>query len=321
MQTFLLTGCAGFIGSHTTEMLINKGHKVIGIDNFDDFYPREIKEKNISGFINHPDFQLIENDITEKDTFNNIPEKIDFVIHFAAKAGVRPSIENPGAYVKTNIEGTQNILEWMKQKSIKKMLFASSSSVYGNNKKHPFSEYDNVDSPISPYAFTKRSCEMLTNLWHQLYGIDVINLRFFTVYGPRQRPDLAIRKFASLIMEDKAVSLFGEGDSARDYTYIDDILSGIYNAIDYLNNNNSVYEIINLGNSSPIKLIEFVRLLYQYMEKEENLVYMPMQIGDVNYTYADIKKASDLLNFNPQTKFSEGLKEFIKWLKENKQSH
>ncbi len=321
MQTFLLTGCAGFIGSHTAEMLINKGHRVIGIDNFDDFYPREIKEKNISGFINHPDLQLIENDITEKDTFNNIAEKIDFVIHFAAKAGVRPSIENPGAYVKTNIEGTQNILEWMKQKSIKKMLFASSSSVYGNNKKHPFSEDDNVDSPISPYAFTKRSCEMLTNLWHQLYGIDVINLRFFTVYGPRQRPDLAIRKFASLIMENKAVSLFGEGDSARDYTYIDDILSGIYKAIDYLNNNNSVYEIINLGNSSPIKLIEFVRLLYQYMEKEENLVYMPMQIGDVNYTYADIKKASDLLNFNPKTKFSEGLKEFIKWLKENKQSH
>ncbi|MFW5793516.1 MAG: GDP-mannose 4,6-dehydratase [Bacteroidota bacterium] len=318
MQNVLLTGCAGFIGSHTAEMLLKSGNKVFGLDNFDNFYSRDLKERNISNFKNNPDFYLFEADITDRNTFALLPENIDFVIHFAAKAGVRPSIENPKSYINTNIIGTQNILSWMTDKNIKKMLFASSSSVYGNNKKVPFSENDNTDFPISPYAFTKKSCEQLNYMWHELYNIDIVNLRFFTVYGPRQRPDLAIRKFAGLISDNKPITMFGDGNSGRDYTYIYDILSGIEKSIRFLNNNNNVYEIINLGNSNPVKLTELTDLLYSILGKEKNIIYKPKQSGDVNFTYADISKAEKLLDFKPQTSLKDGLNKFIKWLKDNR---
>jgi UDP-glucuronate 4-epimerase len=318
LSKFLLTGCAGFIGSHVAELLLTQGHSIIGIDNFDSFYPRELKEKNISSFINNPNFTLIESDITDKKTYSLLPTDFDFVIHLAAKAGVRPSIEDPESYVKTNILGTQNILNWMVEMKIKKLIFASSSSVYGNNEKLPFSEDDDVNSPVSPYAYTKISCEMLNLLWHQLYNLDIINLRFFTVYGPRQRPDLAIRKFANAIMENETIALYGDGSSARDYTYIEDIINGIDGAIKYLQKNEKVFETINLGNSSPVKLIELTELLQKQIGKPGKIVFKPMQAGDVNNTYADITKAQKLLNFKPKTPIAEGLKTFVNWLDNNR---
>ncbi len=317
MNHFLITGCAGFIGSHTTELLLSKGHKITGIDNFDPFYSRKIKERNISSFVDHKKFSLLELDITDKSSYKHIPKEIDCIIHLAAKAGVRPSIEDPRSYVKTNITGTQNILEWASENNVKKMIFASSSSVYGNNNKLPFSEEDDVNNPISPYAFTKRSCELLNYLWHKLYDIDIINLRFFTVYGPKQRPDLAIRKFAELIKEDKPIQIFGDGKSARDYTYIDDILQGIFASIEYIRKNKSVFEIINLGNSNPVQLQELTDLLYKLSAKPKNVIQSEMQLGDVDYTYADISKAKRLLNFEPKTSFKDGLGKFLQWLESN----
>ncbi|MBS4059364.1 MAG: GDP-mannose 4,6-dehydratase [Bacteroidetes bacterium] len=317
MNHFIITGFAGFIGSHTTELLLSKGHKITGIDNFDPFYSREIKEKNISSFVNHKNFSLLELDITDKSIYKHFPQGIDCIIHLAAKAGVRPSIEDPRSYVKTNITGTQNILEWASENNVKKMIFASSSSVYGNNEKLPFSEDDDVNNPISPYAFTKRSCELLNYLWHKLHGIDIINLRFFTVYGPKQRPDLAIRKFAELIKVGKPIQIFGDGKSARDYTYIDDILQGILASIEYIRMNNGVFEIINLGNSNPVQLQELIDLIYKLSGKPKNVVQSEMQPGDVDYTCADIRKAQRLLNFEPKTNFQEGLGKFLQWLDKN----
>jgi UDP-glucuronate 4-epimerase len=311
MNKILVTGCAGFIGSHTTEALLERGHQVVGIDNFDPFYSREIKEKNLSGFIDHPGFTFSETDITQPHALDLLPADIDRVIHLAAKAGVRPSIEDPQGYIKTNISGTQNILDWMVKRNIKKMVFASSSSVYGNNRKLPFSESDNVDFPISPYAFTKKACELMNFTWHNLYQLDIINLRFFTVFGPRQRPDLAIRKFADLIQHNEPINLYGDGTTGRDYTFIDDIVKGVVASLDYINNHEKVYEIINLGNSTPLLLNELADTLFTLMKKEKNIVYLPMQPGDVQYTYADISKARELLGYQPDTPVREGLRKFL----------
>ena len=318
MQTVLVTGCAGFIGSHVTEALLAKGLKVVGIDNFDPFYPRAVKEKNLSHCINHPHFSFFETDCSDKDGLIRLPGNIDLVIHLAAKAGVRPSIDDPQGYIKANIIGTQNILQWMVLHGVKKLVFASSSSVYGNNPKLPFSEADNVDNPISPYAFTKKANELMNFTWHDLHGIDVVNLRFFTVYGPRQRPDLAIHKFASLIGQNQPITLFGDGSMGRDYTFISDIVAGIMAAIGYVMANQKVYEIINLGNSSPVTLHELSYTLFRLMGKQQNILYKPVQPGDVAFTYADTTKAAKLLGFRPNTHLVEGLQRFLEW---REQSH
>jgi len=313
MKHILVTGAAGFIGSHLSEALLANGYEVSGIDNFDPFYDRAIKEQNLEALKKSNRFHFVEADIFDKGSFDLIPEKVDAVIHLAAKAGVRPSIEDPMGYINANIVGTSNILNWMQSKGIKKLVFASSSSVYGNNKKIPFAESDNVDNPISPYAFTKKSGELMNFSFHHLCQMDIVNLRFFTVYGPRQRPDLAIHKFIKLIDADKAIPVFGKGDTYRDYTFITDIVKGIMASLDYVNSNENVYEIFNIGNNQPVSLMELITTLYRLMGKEPRLEYLPMQAGDVDRTYASIEKAGKLLGYSPSTTIEEGLKKFIDW--------
>lgn len=313
-HTILVTGAAGFIGSHVCELLLSKGHTVIGVDNFDPFYPRAIKEDNLSGFISHPQFSFYELDICSG--LNAVEEKnISAIIHLAAKAGVRPSIDDPAGYVHANITGTQKVQEFMQLKKISKLVFASSSSVYGNNKKIPFSEEDNVDNPISPYAFTKKAGELMNYTFHHLYGADVINLRFFTVYGPRQRPDLAIHKFVHKIANGQPLTLFGNGETARDYTYVEDTVDGIYKALLFCMNNTGVYTTANLGNNNPVTLKELVNAVYRVMGKEQNIIFEPMQPGDVDITFADISKATALLQYNPATGIEAGLQKFAQWYK------
>jgi UDP-glucuronate 4-epimerase len=319
MATILLTGAAGFIGSHLSEALINMGHQVIGVDNFDSFYPQRVKLNNLAYSQTTSKFKFYQVDLRYMDQLRTITEPVDAVIHLAAKAGVLPSLKDPQEYINSNIIGTQHVLLFMQERGIKKYVFASSSSVYGNNKKIPFSETDNVDRPISPYAFTKKSNELMNFTFHKLYNIDTINLRFFTVYGPRQRPDLAIHKFIKMIKEDKPVTIYGDGSTARDYTFVADTVKGVVAALEYVFANTGVYEIVNLGNNSPVKLIDLVNTIYKVLDKEPNLVYLPMQPGDVDITYADISKAQKLLGYFPDTSLEIGIRSFTEWYDEQAQ--
>ena len=336
-MTYLITGGSGFIGSHLIERLLKNGHSVINIDNFDDFYDYKIKIKNtLESVGKNTDFQFTDKetdiknlitysksddytlyfiDIRDKKGLQNIfsTHQIDFVIHLAALAGVRPSIERPLEYEEVNVRGTMNLWELCKDFNIKKFICASSSSVYGNNEKIPFSETDSVDHPISPYAATKRSGEILGHVYHSLYQIDIIQLRFFTVYGPRQRPDLAIHKFTQLISENREIPFYGDGNTARDYTYIDDIIVGILKSILYLENHLKVYEIINLGESEVIKLSEMLSEIEKNFNKIAQKKLLPMQPGDVQKTNADIFKAKNLIGYKPATDFQNGIKKFVEW--------
>tara|TARA_R110001583_G_scaffold190000_1_gene353855 strand:- start:5334 stop:6275 length:942 start_codon:yes stop_codon:yes gene_type:complete len=309
----MVTGCAGFIGSHVSEKLLSEGYKVVGIDNFDPFYPRKVKEKNMMNFLHHPHFTFYEIDLRDASALNQIEKNVEIIIHLAGKAGVRPSIEDPQSYIENNIIASNNILEYMRSKHIKKMAFASSSSIYGNAKKVPFQEKDKFDNPISPYAFSKKSCELQNFTYHHLYDLDIINLRFFTVYGPRQRPDLAIHKFLSLIRKGEVIPVYGDGTSARDYTYIDDTVSGILKAMKYLEFHKSVYETVNLGNSFPILLGDLIATIGQIAKAEVLIKRMPNQAGDVSQTYADISYAKKLLGYQPKIKFREGIEKFVSW--------
>ena len=313
MKNYLVTGGAGFIGSHLIDTLLSEGNNVITIDNFDNFYSRDVKLKNISNALTFDTFQLVEGDIRDRklldDLFSN--NYFDVVVHLAAKAGVRPSIEDPEGYYDVNINGTLNILEAMKAYDIKKMIFASSSSVYGNNEKVPFSESDVVDYPISPYAATKKSGELLCHTYHHLYDFKINCLRFFTVYGPRQRPDLAINKFTKKIINGETIQMFGDGTTKRDYTYIDDIIQGIKLAIDNLND----FEVFNLGESRTIMLKDLIGLIENEIGEKAKIEKLPLQPGDVEQTYADISKAKELLGYNPQYEIEEGIKNFIEWMK------
>lgn len=308
---FLLTGGAGFIGSNLADKLLELGNEVICIDNFDNFYSRDIKENNISQARSDPKYKFIEGDVTDKKLVSKLfsENKFDLVIHMAAKAGVRPSITDPVGCYEVNVNGTLNILEEMRKNGMKKMFFASSSSIYGNNVNVPFKETDNVDNPISPYAASKRAGELLCHTYHHLHDFDIFCFRFFTVFGPRQRPDLAIHKFVNLINSDKAIQMFGDGSTSRDYTYVDDIVSGIINAIPCLKG----YEIINLGESKTISLAEMIGMLQAKMNKKARIEKLPFQAGDVDRTYADISKARKLINYDPKWSFGDGLTEFLKW--------
>ena len=313
----LITGVAGFIGSNLADHLLTKGIKVTGIDNFDDFYDRAVKEKNITAALSNPAFTFIELDITNKEEFKSVKFNGDVVVHLAAKVGVRPSISHPESYINNNIIGTQVVLDWMLANGKKKMVFASSSSVYGNNKKVPFSELDNVNEPISPYAFTKKSCELLNHAYYKIHGMSFINLRFFTVYGKRQRPDLAIHKFVKQIINGEAIQIYGEGNTGRDYTYVDDIVNGIASSINLLEGTEQpTYEIINLGNSSPVTILELVDKISGTLNIAPTINYLPAQAGDVEFTFADISKANELLNYHPNTPLETGLQNFVKWFKE-----
>ena len=319
MKNILITGGAGFIGSSLADSLLQDGHKITVVDNFDPYYPRETKYANIKHNMNNPQYKLYEVDIADKDGLRKVfaENKFDVVVHLAARAGVRPSIERPEDYVNANILGTVHILELMKDYKINKLVFASSSSVYGNCKADIFSEDLKVTEPISQYAATKSACEQFCYTYHKLYGPNVVCLRFFTVYGPRQRPDLAIHKFANLIAEDKPIPMFGDGTTKRDYTYIDDIVSGVKAAIDY---NDTGYEIINLGGGEPVNLSRMIETIAAAMGKEAVIERHPMQKGDVDKTVSDISKARRLLGYNPQTRFADGIAKFVAWWKDNKEN-
>ena len=315
MKTYLITGGAGFIGSSLADDLSEKNNRVVVIDNFCDFYDPKIKENNIKNALNKENYKLYRGDIRDKDLLNKIfnDNNIDIVVHLAAMAGVRPSIENPVLYQEVNCLGTQNILECMKEKRIMNLVMASSSSVYGNSKTVPFKETDIVDFAISPYAATKKANEVMTHVYHKLYNMNVIMLRFFTVYGPRQRPDLAINKFTRLMLEGKKIPMFGDGSTSRDYTYIGDIVDGIERSVNYCLNNSNVYEILNLGNSSPVSLKEMINIIGKCLNVVPDIEELPMQPGDVDRTFACIDKAKDMIGYNPQTPFEEGIKKFVKW--------
>ncbi|AFD08574.1 GDP-mannose 4,6-dehydratase [Solitalea canadensis] len=311
MRDILITGGAGFIGSNLIKKLLTEGKvNITCVDNFDDFYSRKVKEHNIASFINHPNFKLFEFDLADYKNINHfLTKKFDTIIHLAGKAGVRPSIEQPQAYQRANVDATQNLLEFAKNQGIKQFIFASSSSVYGINPNTPWKE-DEPLMPISPYASTKLSCEQLGHVYSHLYDIRFLALRFFTVYGPAQRPDLAIHKFFKSILNEAAIPVFGDGNTSRDYTYIDDILQGIIACIDYDKSN---YEIINLGNSDTVTLSHLIESIEKTCNKKAIINRMPMQPGDVPKTFADVGKAHRLLGYRPTTKLTEGLKKFYEW--------
>jgi len=317
MKNILVTGGAGFIGSDLINKLINnKNFQVTCLDNFDSFYDPAIKRKNISPFLTKPNFKLIEADIQD---FEQLKEKLkkpfDLIIHLAAKAGVQPSLKDPKTYTEVNILGTQNLLELTRGLNCKKFIFASSSSVYGVNPNTPWREDEQNIMPISPYGATKASGELLGHVYSRLYGFQFISLRLFTVYGPRQRPDLAIHKFVKLISQGKPITIYGKGDTKRDYTYIDDLVSGFIAALDY---SDSQYEIINLGNNKPIRIIKLIKEIEKSLGKKAITNILPERPGDVPITYADISKAEKLLNYKPDTSLSDGLHNFINWYKKAK---
>ena len=311
MTTILITGAAGFIGSHLSERLLQEGSRIICLDNLDTFYDPQIKRENLKPLLANNNFTMIEGDIRDLKLLTDIFEgnRIDIIVHIAARAGVRPSIKEPLLYYDVNVRGTTNLLEMAKNYHVKKFIFASSSSVYGENKKVPFSEDDNVDYPISPYAATKKAGELISFTYHHLYGIPVNCLRFFTVYGPRQRPEMAIHKFTRLIYEGKSIPVYGDGTSRRDYTYIDDIISGITASV----NTELGYEIINLGESKTVKLTELISLIEENLQKKALIEWLPDQPGDVPVTFADIGKARRLLGYTPCIDIKEGAGRFVEW--------
>jgi UDP-glucuronate 4-epimerase len=313
-RRFLVTGGAGFIGSHLVDRLFaQQPGRVVVIDNFDEFYDPQIKRANIAGYLTQPEFRLVEADLRDykalKDLFAE--EVFDTIIHLAAKAGVRPSVADPRGYNDVNVTGTLNLLDLAERNGIKKFIFGSSSSVYGTNANPPFKE-DALHAPISPYAATKAAGEMLVHTYSSLHQINAVCLRFFTVYGPRQRPDLAIHKFARLIASGRPIPIFGDGSAERDFTYIDDILQGIMAAINY---DQTPFEIINLGESQTITVSRMIELLEGALGERAILEYHPAQPGDVLRTHADISKAKELLGYNPTTPFETGIKKFAHWFK------
>ncbi len=312
---YLVTGAAGFIGSTLSERLLSEGHEVIGLDNFDPFYPEEVKRRNIKLLKENQHFSLHEGSIVDNDFVSSFyEEKFDAIVHLAAKAGVRPSIKDPIKYQKNNVEGTQNLLELAVKTNTKDFIFASSSSVYGINPNVPWREDDFVLKPISPYAATKVAGELLGHTYSHLYGMRFIALRFFTVYGPKQRPDLAIHKFVHKILKDEPIPVFGDGSTKRDYTYIEDIINGLMGAIAY---KDSRYEIINLGSGRTISLTEMIQTIEEVFGKKAIINRLPMQPGDVPQTYADINQARKLLGYNPSISFKDGISKFKDWYTSN----
>jgi UDP-glucuronate 4-epimerase len=312
----LVTGCAGFIGSHVAEALLKRGDSVIGVDNLNDYYDVRFKKQNLEILKKLPGFVFYKADICDFKAMKKIfeKEKPEKVVHLAARAGVRPSIENPFIYEETNIKGTLNLLELAKEYKVKSFVSASSSSVYGNQKKIPFSETDDVDKCISPYAATKKAGELLCHAYHHLYNMKITCLRFFTVYGPRGRPDMAPYLFVESVLKGAPIKKFGGGKSRRDYTFIADIVKGVIAAVDQ----ELEFEIINLGNNKPVELNKFISLVEELTGKKAIINPLPMQPGDVDTTYADIRKAKKLLGYHPATDFEESMRQFVEWFRNNR---
>ena len=296
----LITGCCGFIGSNLTERLLSLDHQIIGIDNFNNYYSKDIKLKNIENALTHKNFQFIESDVFDISKLIFDRESINLIIHLAASPGVINSFKNTTFCIHNNINVTHKLLEFAINNNIKKFIFASSSSVYGVNENLPWNEEENL-IPISPYAFTKLSCESLGKMYSQIGDIKFLSLRFFTVYGPRQRPDLAIFKFFDKIFNNQKIEVYGDGQTFRDYTYIDDIVDGIVNTIKI----DSSFEIINLGNNKPVKILDLIQTIEKVTNKKAKIEFKPLPKGDVPATYADIRKANRLINFAPKNKIRD----------------
>lgn len=312
----LVTGSAGFIGSNLCEKLVKMKNEVIGIDNFDSYYSREIKEKNLLQLKDYDNFHFLEIDLRDKSSLKILLEQnFDVVIHLAGRGGVRRSIGEPHHYVEMNYIATLTLLEVMKETNLKKIVFASTSSVYGNRSPIPFREDRMADWPISPYSASKKACETLLYTYHHIYGFDVYALRFFTVYGKRQRPDMAIYKLVKAIVNDEVFEKYGDGKTERDYTYIDDIVDGVIKAAERVTG----YEIINIGGSRTVELNRLISLAESIIGKKAIIVEKPIPDGDVLRTYADVTKANKLIDFSPKIKIEEGLSNFVEWfIKENK---
>lgn len=312
MRRALVTGGAGFIGSHLVDSLLADGWRVTVVDNFDPFYDPQVKRRNVHSHLESDNYTLVEEDIRNVDALRNkLTEDYDAIVHLAAKAGVRPSIQDPITYQEVNVRGTQNMLEFAKERDIKQFVFASSSSVYGVNPNVPWREDDHVLMPISPYASTKVSGELLGHVYSYLYGIRFLALRFFTVYGPRQRPDLAIHKFARLIIEGRPIPVYGDGSTRRDYTYVADIVQGIRSAMEY---QNTQYEVINLGNDHTVSLSYMIAALEHALGKTAIIDRLPDQPGDVPQTWASIDKARVCLDYAPKVIIDQGLDQFVHWI-------
>ena len=314
-SVILVTGHAGFIGSHLTEKLLDDDYQVIGVDNFNDYYDPQQKERNVASFSKNPNFKQYRLDILDYQDLKQvfIDQKIDLIVHLAARAGVRPSIANPLLYEEVNVKGTLHLLELAKEFTIKQFIFGSSSSVYGDRSRAPFSESEVTNKPISPYAATKKSAELLCHCYSHLHHLNTTILRFFTVYGPKGRPDMAPYSFTQALLKGQSITRFGDGSSSRDYTYVDDIVAGILAAI----NRPFKFEIFNLGNNQPVKLSEFISLLEKLTDKKAKIVVKPSQPGDVKQTCADISKAKKMLGWRPKTGFEAGMKQLVVWIEKN----
>lgn len=314
----LITGAAGFIGSHLVDRLLARGERVVGLDNFDSFYEPAIKRANLDAALQHPKFRLVEGDIRDNELMSRVlvEHGVDRVVHLAARAGVRPSIEQPALYADVNVRGTTTVFEAARRAGIKRVVWASSSSVYGGNTKVPFHEDDPVERPVSPYAATKRACELIASTYHHLYGLDLIGLRFFTVYGPRQRPEMAIHLFTKAIDEGRAVPFFGDGSSRRDYTYVDDCVAGVMAALD----KGRGLKLYNLGESATTSLSELVALLGEALGRPVRLDRKPEQPGDVPITFADIGRARQELGYDPHIPVREGIGRFVAWYRAHRLS-
>ena len=316
MTRVLLTGAAGFIGSHVAERLVARGDEVVGLDNFDAFYPRDVKVANLAALCRSPRFRLVEGDIRDRELVAGLLDAGTAIVHLAARAGVRPSLEDPALYASVNIEGTATLLEAARRAGARRFVFGSSSSVYGDSAPVPFAEDWPALLPISPYAATKRAGELLCTTFSQLYGQRIIALRFFTVYGPRQRPDLAIHKFTRLISRGSPVPFYGDGSSERDYTHIDDIVGGVAAALDWTDAPGPAMEIVNLGESRTTSLATLVDLIARAVGREARLDRQPAQPGDVRRTCADVRKALRLLGYRPTTTVEAGIPRFVRWFEE-----
>jgi len=311
MARILVTGGAGFIGSHLCTTLLQQGNEVVCLDNFNTYYNPTVKRRNIESLMLASQFELLEQDILNLPFLRELfaERKFEVVVHLAARAGVRPSIQEPLLYQQVNVEGTNNLLEVSKEAGVQKFIFASSSSVYGKNKKVPFAETDSVDNPISPYAATKKAGELICYTYHHLYKLPCTCLRFFTVYGPRQRPDMAIHKFTRAISRDEEIPMYGDGSSERDYTYITDVIDGICKSIEHC----QAYHIYNLGESKTIRLLELIDLIAANLHKKPRIKRLPWQAGDVPITYADISRPRKELGYCPEVGIETGVREFVKW--------
>lgn len=311
-----MTGAAGFIGSHVAEALVERGDEVVGLDNFDAFYPRPLKERNVAGLRGSPRFRLVEGDVRDGGLLAGVMDAATVVVHAAARAGVRPSLEDPALYASVNIEGTAVLLEAARRAGVRRVVFASSSSVYGDTAPVPFSEDWPALVPVSPYAATKRAGELLCATFARLYGQRIAALRLFTVYGPRQRPDLAIHKFTRLIRAGRPLPFYGDGSSERDYTYIDDIVAGMVAAVDWTAEGEPGLEVVNLGESRTTSLGTLVELIARAVGREARLERLPEQPGDVRRTFADVRKAARLLGYQPRVAVEEGIPRFVRWFEE-----